>query len=417
MIRVWLVTLGNFNYNLLNLKKSMKKKWAGMLMGMCAVVLSFSLAGCGKDDVVTENTIVEGDSVIITTVPVSFNLQAEGASRALGGVNFDEFDVYAYIFQAEDKFHDGGLLGEDKWNNEWSAYEFVDISSEKSNPKLITENHTEINLPVTEKNKNTGFLQWSDVRYKYKIVFLAAPKGSSVFPKPEKNWETGDLNSEGAYHEFPYEEDKDGRIAKTNVFNWYAGNEADGIDNAIYRDMEEVNPTNVTNVDDVKFTTDEIDVALYHKDGVLRVTVAQDLLPENVRSKAVKAELTIGNVPEQMCLKGSSSPDDDEVYCEGTQSLTKPFEGIDFSSGDVELEIHSLPLYPNPEATGGISCKVRLLDDADNELASNSFDSNADVYIYPNTISNVRLTKTGFEFGIDLEDDVWDGPNAANDLN
>ena len=79
MIRVWLVTLGNFNYNLLNLKKSMKKKWAGMLMGMCAVVLSFSLAGCGKDDVVTENTIVEGDSVIITTVPVSFNLQAEGA--------------------------------------------------------------------------------------------------------------------------------------------------------------------------------------------------------------------------------------------------------------------------------------------------------------------------------------------------
>ena len=50
----------------------MKKKWAGMLMGMCAVVLSFSLVGCGKDDVVTENTIVEGDSVIITTVPVSF---------------------------------------------------------------------------------------------------------------------------------------------------------------------------------------------------------------------------------------------------------------------------------------------------------------------------------------------------------
>lgn len=388
----------------------MKKKWAGMLMGMCAVVLSFSLAGCGKDDVVTENTIVEGDSVIITTVPVSFNLQAEGASRALGGVNFVEFDVYAYIFQAEDKFHDGGLLGEDKWNNEWSAYEFVDIDGEQ-NPKLITENHTEINLPVTEKN-----LLSAGVRYKYKIVFLAAPKGSSVFPKPEKSWEVGDIG-EKHYHDFPYEEDKDGRIAKTNVFNWYAGNEADGIDNAIYRDMEEVNPTDVTNVDDVKFTTDEIDVALYHKDGVLRVTVAKDLLPENIRSKAVKAELTIGNVPEKMYLKGSSSPDNDEVYCEGTQSLTKPFEGIDFSSGDVELEIHSLPLYPNPEPTGGVSCTVRLLDEAGNELASNSFDSDANVYIYPNTISNVRLTKTGFEFGIDLEDDIWDGPNAANDLN
>lgn len=388
----------------------MKKKWAGMLMGMCAVVLSFSLAGCGKDDVVTENTIVEGDSVIITTVPVSFNLQAEGASRALGGVNFDEFDVYAYIFQSENELHRGMLGAPNSWDEKWSAYEFVDIDREQ-NPKPITENHTEINLPVTEKN----FLS-ADVRYKYKIVFLAAPKGSSVFPKPKKSWEVGDTGEH--YHDFPYEEDKDGRIAKTNVFNWYAGNEADGIDNAIYRDMEEVNPTDVTNVDDVKFTTDEIDVALYHKDGVLRVTVDQDLLPENIRSKAVKAELTIGNVPEQMYLKGSSSPDNDEVYCEGTQSLTKPFEGIDFSSGDVELEIHSLPQYPNPEATttGGISCKVRLLDDAGNELASNSF-SDADVYIYPNTISNVRLTKTGFEFGIDLEDDIWDGPNAANDLN
>ena len=390
----------------------MKKKWAGMLMGMCAVVLSFSLAGCGKDDVVTENTIVEGDSVIITTVPVSFNLQAEGASRALGGVSFDEFDVYAYIFQSENELHRGILGAPNSWDEKWSAYEFVDIDREK-NPKLITENHTKINLPVTEKKSLSA-----GVRYKYKIVFLAAPKGSSVFPKPEKSWEVGDMIGEQHYHEFPYDKDDDGRIAKTNVFNWYAGNKEDGIDNAIYRDMEEVNPTDVTNVDEVKFTTGEIDVELYHKDGVLRVTVAQDLLPENVRSKAVKAELTIGNVPAQMHLEGSSSPKDDEVKCEGTQSLTKTFKGIDFSSGDVELEIHSLPQYPNPDVVDGISCTVRLLDDAGNELASNSFDSaDADVYIYPNTISNVRLTKTGFEFGIDLEDDVWDGPNAANDLN
>lgn len=387
----------------------MKKKWAGMLMGMCAVVLSFSLAGCGKDDVVTENTIVEGDSVIITTVPVSFNLQAEGASRALSVVDFDEFDVYAYIFQSENELH------RNSWDEKWSAYEFVDIDREQ-NPKPITENRTEINLPVTEKN-----LLSADVRYRYKIVFLAAPKDkeSSVLPTPKKSWEVGDMIGEQHYHEFPYDKDDDGRIAKTNVFNWYAGNKEDGIDNAIYRDMEEVNPTDVTNVDEVKFTTGEIDVELYHKDGVLRVTVAQDLLPENVRSKAVKAELTIGNVPKQMYLKGFSSPDNDEVYCEGTQSLTKPFEGIDFSSGDEELEIHSLPQYPISEAdtTGGISCTVRLLDAANNELASNSFDSDANVYIYPNTISNVRLTKTGFEFGINLEDDVWDGPNAANDLN
>lgn len=379
----------------------MKKKWAGMLMGMCAVVLSFWLAGCGKDDVVTENTIVEGDSVIITTVPVSFNLQAEGASRALSEVNFGEFDVYAYIFQSENKLH------RNSWDEKWSAYEFVDIDREQ-NPKPITENRTEINLPVTEKN-----LLSADVRYRYKIVFLAAPKAkeSSVLPKPEKSW--------GNYY-FPYEKDDNGRIAKTNVFNWYAGDKEEGIDNAIYRDVEEVNPTDVTNVDDVKFTTDEIDVALYHKDGVLRVTVAQDLLPEDIRSKAVTAVLTIDNVPAQMYLKGSSNPKNDEVYCEGTQSLTKTFKEIDFFSGDEELEIHSLPQYPISEATktAGISCTVRLLDAADNELASNSFDStDADVYIYPNTISNVRLTKTGFEFRIDLEDDIWDGPNAANDLN
>ena len=384
----------------------MKKKWAGMLMGMCAVVLSFSLAGCGKDDVVTENTIVEGDSVIITTVPVSFNLQAEGASRALSEVSFGEFDVYAYIFQSENVLHEGILGVPNSWDKKWSAYEFVDINGE-SNPKPITKNRTEINLPVTGKN-----LLSADVRYKYKIVFLAAPKGSSVFPKPEKSFEFGDLKQH--YHEFPYDKDDKNRIAKTNVFSWYAGDEKDGKDNAIYRDVEEVNPTDDTNVNGVKFTTNEIDVELYHKDGVLRVTVAQDLLPEDIRSKAVEAELTVDNVPEQMYLKGSSIPDDDEVYCEGTQRLTKTKE-INFSSGDEELEIHSLPLYPNPEATGGVSCTVRLLDEAGNELASNSFDSNAKVYIYPNTISNVRLTKTGFEFGIDLEDDVWDGPNAAND--
>lgn len=383
MIRVWLVTLGNFNYNLLNLKKSMKKKWAGMLMGMCAVVLSFSLAGCGKDDVVTENTIVEGDSVIITTVPVSFNLQAEGASRALGGVNFDEFDVYAYIFQSEKRI---SLV---QWGNEWSSYElnlYQKVESQKFTVDLVEKEN--------------------QYKYQYKIVFLTAPKGSSVFPLPEK--EDGGLFGEDHYN-FSYESE-----ALTNPFKW----NVDGTqtDNAIYRDVVEILSNDEDNFGDIKFEGNitDIPVELYHKDGVLRVTVAKDLLPEDIRSKAVKAELTIGNVPAQMYLKGSSSPDNDEVYCEGTQSLTK-FKEIDFSSGDEELEIHSLPQYPISDEVDGISCTVRLLDEAGKELASNSFDSNAKVYIYPNTISNVRLTKTGFEFGIDLEDDVWDGPNAAND--
>ena len=388
----------------------MKKKWAGMLMGMCAVVLSFSLAGCGKDDVVTENTIVEGDSVIITTVPVSFNLQAEGASRALSGVDFDEFDVYAYIFQSEKKKDFVAGIFEGKWEDNWSSLDFVDEYSDTGlgNPIKLENNDFTIDLKLKEDKRVAG--TGPQIKYQYKIVFLTAPKGSSVFPLPKKvdgGWGGKD------HYNFSYESE-----ALTNPFKWNV--DETQTDNAIYRDVVEILSNDKNNFDDIEFKGDitDIPVELYHKDGVLRVTVAQDLLPEDIRSKAVKAELTVGNVPEQMYLKGSSSPDDDEVYCEGTQSLTKTFEEIDFSSGDVELEIHSLPQYPISEAatTGGISCKVRLLDDAGKELASNSFDSSdADVYIYPNTISNVRLTKTGFEFGIYLEDDVWDGPNAAND--
>lgn len=373
----------------------MKKNWTGMLMGMCAVMLSFWLAGCGKDDVVTENTIVEGDSVIITTAPVSFNLQAEGASRALG-VNFSEFDVYAYIFQSEKKKDFVTGFG-GKWDDNWSSLDFVDEYRDTGleNPIKLENNDFTIDLKLKEDKRVLG--TGSQIKYQYSIVVLAAPKNSDVFPALEK--------------EIAYDE------ALTKPFKWNV--DSTQTDNAIYRDVVEILSNDEDDFDDIEFEGDitDIPVVLYHKDGVLRVTVAQDLLPENVRSKAVNAELTIDNVPEQMYLKGFSSPDKDEVYCEGTQSLTKPFEGIDFSSGDVELEIHSLPLYPNPEPTGGVSCTVCLLDEAGNELASNSFDSDANVYIYPNTISNVRLTKTGFEFGINLEDDFWDGPNAANDLN
>ena len=372
----------------------MKKKWAGMLMGMCAVVLSFSLAGCGKDDVVTENTIVEGDSVIITTVPVSFNLQAEGASRTLDGVNFEKFDVYAYIFQSEKKkYFVAGIGG--PWDNNWSSLNFVDEYSDTGleNPIKLENNDFTIDLKLKEDTRVLG--TGSQIKYQYKIVFLAAPKNSDVFPTLEKG--------------IAYDE------ALTDSFKCNV--DEPQTDNAIYRDVVEILSNDENNFDKIEFKDiTDIRVELYHKDGVLRVTVAQDLLPEDVRSKAVKAELTIDNVPAQMYLKGFSNPGDDEVYCEGTQSLTKTKE-INFSSGDEELEIHSLPQYPISDEVDGISCTVRLLDAANNELASNSFDSNAKVYIYPNTISNVRLTKTGFEFSIDLEDDVWDGPNAANNLN
>ena len=163
----------------------MTKRWINMLIGMGAAVLLLSLGGCGKDDVVTENTIVEGDSVIITTVPVSFNLQAEGASRALGGVNFDEFDVYAYIFQAEKK-KDFVFGIEGKWDDNWSPLDFVDEYSDTGleNPIKLENNDFTIDLKLKEDKRT--LVAGSQIKYQYSIVVLAALKNSDVFPTLEK---------------------------------------------------------------------------------------------------------------------------------------------------------------------------------------------------------------------------------------
>ena len=193
-------------------------------------------------------------------------------------MNFDEFDVYAYIFQAEKSRSSGWV----QWGDVWSFYElnlYQKVESQKFTVDLV------------EKEKRSLSFQY---KYQYKIVFLTAPKGSSVFPLPEK--EDGGLFGEDHYN-FSYESE-----ALTNLFKW----NVDGTqtDNAIYRDVVEILSNDEDNFDDIEFEGNitDIPVELYHKDGVLRVTVAQDLLPENVRSKAVKAELTIGNVPAQMHL-------------------------------------------------------------------------------------------------------------------
>lgn len=364
-----------------------------MLVCMCTTAILLSLSGCDKDNIMNGGagtTITEEDSVITVTASVTFHLQAEGASRTLSGINFDEYDVKAYIFQSEDK---KPILG--GWQNEWSDYKFAHIDDE-TNPKIITSNKTEINLPVSQKGVLLGL---GDKRFKYKIVFLAAPQGSGVLPYTLKEGDVYGINGTNA--------------ATTDTFNWYA-NKDTHTDNAIYRDVAEINPNDESDTDKITFTEQEINANLYHKDGVLRVVVAQDILPEDMRPKAARAALTIGNIPQKMFLYEGQNPENDEVYCTGDmQEYTKTFTDIHLATADMQLEIHSLPQYQEAETNKGISCTVRLFDSTGNELASNSF-KDANVYIYPNTISNVRLTATGFEFGITLEDDVWDGPNSQS---
>lgn len=365
-----------------------------MLASMYAALLLFSLSGCSEEYIETEKPADGAEEGTVTTASVAFSLQGEDASRALTAIDFTRFDVKAYIFQANKK--NGSISG---WSDKWSDYEFTDFDGQ-DNPADITSNEFTLNLPVKKDNH----LFSSAEKYQYKVVFLAAPKGSSVLPAPEKSWEVGDGLGE-KYHDFPYDFDDDRRIASTNLFNWYA-DETQGTDNAVYRDVAEILSNDEKDFNDIAFITDvnEIPVELRHKDGAFRLTVKQTALSEANRAKAAKASLTIGNVPQQMCLKGSTEPKNDKVTCTGTQEYTKEF-GINLSAGDAVLEMHSLPQEE------GISCIVKLYDEAGNVCCENSFAPEAGVKIRPNMISKVTLDAKGFEFGIQLEDDAWDGPN------
>ena len=348
-----------------------------MLASMYAALLLFSLSGCSEEYIETEKPADGAEEGTVTTASVTFSLQGEDASRALTAIDFTRFDVKAYIFQANKK-----ISG---WSDNWSDYEFTDFD-EQDNPADITSNEFTLSLPVKKDN-----ILSSDEKYQYKVVFLAAPKLSSVLPAPEKFW--------GNYN-FSYE-DK----ALTDVFNWYA-DETQGTDNAVYRDVAKVLSNDEKDFDNIAFTTDinEIPVELRHKDGAFRLTVKQTVLSEANRAKATKASLTVGNVPQQMYLKGSTEWENDEVACTGAQEYTKKF-GINLLTGDEVLEIHSLPQEE------GISCTVKLYDGAGNVYCENSFTPEAGVKIRPNKISKVTLDAKGFEFGIQLEDDAWDGPN------
>lgn len=362
----------------------MTKKWINMLGGMCMAALLFVLSGCGKEDLVgqTDSSAEEGE-VVSTVVPVTFHLQGEDLSRALTGVEFEHFDVKAYIFQAEKK--KALILG--SWDKNWNNYNlerYIDITTD------------EFQIDLVSREKNAYYH-----KYQYKVVFLAAPKGSFVFPKPYKVLE----------YDFPYDD------ALTNQFYWYAKENAD---NAVYRDVVEILSNDADNYDDIAFTEEsdinDVLVKLYHQDGEFSLNVKQNTLSEGDRVKATKATITIGNVYKKMYLaekeiSAEILAEDKTFYTQcktdeedDVQTLEKTFD-LKLASGDQSLTIHSLPQYE------GITCTIRMHDDADHTTYyENSFGTDAGVKIFPNMRTNVSLSATGFDFNIQLEDDEWDGP-------
>ena len=148
------------NFESENLSIMMKKKWINMLMGMCAAVLLLSLGGCGKEDILDERTedAAEEDAAVVNMASVTFNLQMEGTSRAT--YDLSGFDVYAYVYQDKKAAFD-----------DWSDEEYEYYKAEK-----IEGNKYETELPENKK----GILGGITERYRYRIVFLAAPKGSTV---------------------------------------------------------------------------------------------------------------------------------------------------------------------------------------------------------------------------------------------
>lgn len=342
------------NFESENLSIMMKKKWINMLMGMCAAVLLLSLGGCGKEDILDERTedAAEEDAAVVNMASVTFNLQMEGTSRAT--YDLSGFDVYAYVYQDKKvALHDG-------WSNE--EYEYY--KAEK-----IEGNKYETELPENEEGLVLGVTE----RYRYRIVFLAAPKGSTVL--------NGSVRDD--YNE-----------AMTEIFNWYV-NEGDKSDNAVYRNIADI----AYDEDDEKLVNTDVNPVLYHEDGEFALTITKDVL---AGGKKVKVE--IGNVPRQMYFADKGEADS---YV-GTQNLTKEFDINPETEGDQTFTIHSLPQYD------GITCKVWLYNEEGKMYSFSSFDSVAGVQIRPNTITKVKLSNKGFTFGIDLEDGVWDGPNVAN---
>lgn len=374
-------------------------KKCNFLWGLFACL--FLLSGCNKEEFPvgeSEKDNTPEEEVVLNTVKLQFDLGAE--SRAVVPLDFNTYEVKAYVFQSQSTAKKS--LGHwEKWSNTWSDYLFLD--EYKVDSSLF-----DLNLVASEVPSLVSPLLRTAYRYKYKVVFLAAPKDSNALPalmkKDEDNYQWALTNS-------------------------FSGNGAQVLlrDVLVLDNVPSEYPTGEESLDYGKlgdrYVNEKIRTILSRKHGEVEVTVmrnASELIPG--LQEATEVECTLSNVSPQMYLSN------DEKYSREYAGGTYTYDvtvldsydyhveqrfAVDFVNHNAEvLTLSCLPHYYEMTSTDkeGVGVTLRFLKGED-EIGRVSIDPQKGLYVYPNTKSLVRLGKDGFVFGkpIDLDDDDWDG--------
>lgn len=369
-------------------------KKCNFLWGLFACL--FLLSGCNKEEFPvgeSEKDNTPEEEVVLNTVKLQFDLGAE--SRAVVPLDFNTYEVKAYVFQSQSTAKKG-LVHWENWSNVWSGYLF--LKEYGVNSSLF-----DLNLVASEMHPLLG----TAYRYKYKVVFLAAPRDSKALPALMKG--------EDKYLE-----------ALTNSFS---GNGAQVLlrDVLVLDNVSSDSPTGEESLDYGKlgdrYVNEKIRTILSRKHGEVEVTVMQNaskLIPG--LQEATEVECTLSNVSPQMYLSnddkysrehaGDTYTYDVTVWTPYNYQVVQRF-AVDFVNHNAEvLTLSCLPHYKEMTGTDseGVGVTLRFLKGED-EIGRVSIDPQKGLYVYPNTKSLVRLGKDGFVFGkpIDLDDDDWDG--------
>lgn len=368
-------------------------KKCNFLWGLFACL--FLLSGCNKEEFPvgeSEKDNTPEEEVVLNTVKLQFDLGAE--SRAVVPLDFNTYEVKAYVFQSQSTAK--GVVLWEKWSNDWSDYSFL-------NEYEVHSSLFDLDLVAS----NVPLVLGTAYRYKYKVVFLAAPKGSNALPALMKG--------KDKYLE-----------ALTNSFS---GNGAQVLlrDVLVLDNVSSEYPSGKESLDYGKlgdrYVNEKIRTILSRKHGEVEVTVMQnasELIPG--LQEATEVECTLSNVSPRMYL--SNDEKYSKEYAGGTYTydvtVLTPYNyqvvqrfAVDFVNHNAEvLTLSCLPHYYEMTGTDkeGVEVTLRFLKGED-EIGSVSIDPQKGLYVYPNTKSLVCLGKDGFVFGkpIDLDDDDWDG--------
>lgn len=373
-------------------------KKCNFLWGLFACL--FLLSGCNKEEFPvgeSEKDNAPEEEVVLNTVKLQFDLGAE--SRAVVPLDFNTYEVKAYVFQSQSTAKKG-LVSWEKWSNVWSDYSFLNEYEVDSSL---------FDLGLVASKVPAPLVIGTAYRYKYKVVFLAAPKGSTALPAMKKDED-----------EYKYVN------ALTNSFS---GNGAQVLlrDVLVLDNVSSDYPTGEESLDYRKlgdrYVNEKIRTILSRKHGEVEVTVMQNASERIPRlQEATEVECTLSNVSPQMYL--SNDDKYSREYAGGTYTydvkVSTPYNyqvvqrfAVDFVNHNAEvLTLSCLPHYKEMTGTDkeGVGVTLRFLKGKD-EIGRVSIEPQKGLYVYPNTKSLVRLGKDGFVFGkpIDLDDDDWDG--------